>query len=77
MTGIGFVRSQYDHCVYFRRSARNENLFLLLYVGDILIAGKDGEEVERIKAKLSGEFEMKDMGPGSKLLALIYYGTET
>lgn len=35
MASIGFIRSNFNHCVYFRFSPKNPLVILLLYVDDI------------------------------------------
>ena len=37
-------------------------MLLVLYVDDIVIAGSDLVEVERVKADFKRRFEMKDLG---------------
>lgn len=37
-------------------------VYLLLYVDDILIVSKNIFEIDRLKAQLIKEFEMKDLG---------------
>ena len=56
-----FTMIDEDHCVYNKRS-KGKFVILSLYVNDILIAGNDKEYVNDIKAWLSSNFEMKDMG---------------
>ena len=45
-------------------------LYLLLYVDDMLIACKSKKRVQELKAALSQEFEMKDLGPARKILGM-------
>ena len=45
-------------------------MHLLLYVDDMLIAGKSKEEIRTVKAWLNNEFEMKDLGPTKKILGM-------
>ncbi|KAG8502824.1 hypothetical protein CXB51_000466 [Gossypium anomalum] len=45
-------------------------VYLLLYVDDMLIAAKDKGEIREVKAQLSQEFEMKDLGPAKKILGM-------
>ncbi|KAG8502376.1 hypothetical protein CXB51_000462 [Gossypium anomalum] len=45
-------------------------VYLLLYVDDMLIATKDKREIRKVKAQLSEEFEMKDLGPAKKILGM-------
>lgn len=45
-------------------------LYLLLYVDDMLMEAKDKGEIGKIKAHLSKEFEMKDLGAAKKMLGM-------
>jgi hypothetical protein len=45
-------------------------IYLLLYVDDMLIAAKSMKEITTLKAQLSSEFEMKDLGPAKKILGM-------
>nr|CBG76267.1 OO_Ba0005L10-OO_Ba0081K17.18 [Oryza officinalis] len=49
---------------------RKEAIYLLLYVNDMLIAAKDKSEIAKLKAQLSSEFEMKDLGAAKKILGI-------
>ncbi|KAK1649737.1 hypothetical protein QYE76_067542 [Lolium multiflorum] len=64
-----FKRSQYDSCVYIK-FVNGSPIYLLLYVDDMLIAAKSKKEITTLKAQLSSEFEMKDLGAAKKILAL-------
>ena len=59
MARISFIRSQFDHCVYFRFCHGNSFVILLLYVDDILIASNNVEDVIKVKVELNKEFDMK------------------
>ena len=65
-----FRRCTYDSCVYFRKCDGELFVYLLLYVDDMLIVAKDKEEIRRVKAQLSKEFEMKDLGLAKKILGM-------
>jgi hypothetical protein len=41
---------------------------LLLYVDDMLIAAKSKIDITNLKAQLSSEFEMKELGAAKKIL---------
>lgn len=69
MVRNGFSRSTFDSCVYVKRVDSCE-IFLLLYVDDMLIASKNKNEVDNVKRLLGSEFEMKDMGPAKKILGM-------
>ncbi|KAL0458150.1 UNVERIFIED_CONTAM: Retrovirus-related Pol polyprotein from transposon TNT 1-94 [Sesamum latifolium] len=45
-------------------------IFLLRYVDDILIAAKNMHDVFALKALLSQEFDMKDLGAATKILGM-------
>ncbi|GJV93371.1 retrotransposon protein, putative, ty1-copia subclass [Tanacetum coccineum] len=51
-------------------SVNGSPIYLLLYVDDMLIAAKDKTEVANLKAQLSKEFEMTDLGPAKKILGM-------
>ncbi|KAH9704742.1 Integrase catalytic domain-containing protein [Citrus sinensis] len=63
-------RSKYDSCVYFKTLPSGNFIYLLLYVDDMLLACKQREELECLKDELSSEFEMKDLGPATKILGM-------
>ena len=46
---------------------------MLLYVDDILIAGKSRSAIDETKAMLKSEFEMKDLGAARRLLGMDIY----
>ena len=43
---------------------------MLLYVDDMLIASRDSKAIDSLKAKLSSEFEMKDLGEARRILGM-------
>ncbi|KAG8503607.1 hypothetical protein CXB51_001802 [Gossypium anomalum] len=70
MTSHDFKRSSLDSFVYFKKNSDGSFVYLLLYVDDMLIAAKDKGEIRKVKAQLSKEFEMKDLGPAKKILGM-------
>ncbi|KAG8503382.1 hypothetical protein CXB51_001329 [Gossypium anomalum] len=70
MTSSDFKRSRFDSCVYFKKNCDGSFMYLLLYVDDMLIAAKDKGEIRKVKAQLSEEFKMKDLGPVKKILGM-------
>ncbi|CAJ2648276.1 unnamed protein product [Trifolium pratense] len=66
----GFVRSNYDSCVYMMKRNEKVILYLILYVDDILMASSDKHEIQKLKEKLNGEFEMKDLGNAKRILGM-------
>ncbi|KAM1838444.1 hypothetical protein ACFX14_020106 [Malus domestica] len=70
MRGQNYSRSQYDHCVYFKKLQDGSFIYLLIYVDDMLIASKNVEEIEKLKKQMKNEFEMKDLGKAKKILGI-------
>lgn len=69
MTNTGFSRCHGDHCCYFKKLGTSY-LILLLYVDDMLVAGSSMDEIVNLKAQLSKEFAMKDLGSAKKILGM-------
>uniref|UniRef100_A0ACD5Z7T1 Uncharacterized protein n=1 Tax=Avena sativa TaxID=4498 RepID=A0ACD5Z7T1_AVESA len=69
MISQGFKRSQFNSCVYIK-FVNGSPIYLLLYVDDMLIAAKRMKEITTLKAHLSSEFEMKDLGAAKKILGM-------
>jgi hypothetical protein len=69
MVSQNFIRSEYDHCVYFK-SFSGIFIILVLYVDDMLIASKSMEEINKLKAHLSRTFDMKDLGAAKHILGM-------
>ncbi|KAE8675002.1 hypothetical protein F3Y22_tig00111708pilonHSYRG00525 [Hibiscus syriacus] len=70
MIKIGYKRCEYDCCVYVKSLDDGSFIFLLLYVDDILITTKNMDDVICLKALLSQEFGMKDLGAAKKILGM-------
>ena len=56
---VGFKRSSNDFCLYHNQE---EEVYLLIYVDDVLICGKNLRKIEDVKKKLMKKFCMKDLG---------------
>ncbi|KAE8709887.1 Tubulin beta-2 chain [Hibiscus syriacus] len=65
-----YTRSKYDHCVYLQKLKDGSFIYLLLYVDDMLITSKSQKEIEKLKAQLNQEFEIKDLGETKKILGM-------
>jgi len=63
-----YNRCEYDSCVYFKQS--NDPAYLLLYVDDMLIASGNKTHVQKLKAQLKKEFNVKDLGEVKKILGM-------
>ena len=67
MEKLKFSRSLNDFCLYINK---NLEMYLLLYVDDILIIGKSIENIIEFKKKLCQEFRMKDLGEAESFLGI-------
>lgn len=63
-----FIRSQNDYCLYTK--CKQNKLYLLIYVDDVLILGTDKNEVTDLKNLLNKNFYMKDLGIISQYLGI-------
>ncbi|KAL6333178.1 hypothetical protein AAG906_028361 [Vitis piasezkii] len=70
MVEHGYDRTASDHCVFVKKFSDGEFIILLLYVNDMLIVGRDIDEIDKLKKELSKSFEMKDLGPASQILGI-------
>ena len=55
----GYKQTHSDHCVYIRPQTK---VIVAIWVDDLIIAGKNVEDIKELKRELNKEFEMKDMG---------------
>lgn len=60
MVKYNFIRSVNDYCLYSK-----DNLYILVYVDDLLILSSDTTKINWVKDVLKSEFKMKDMGSQS------------
>ena len=67
MTTQKFTKSEYDHCVYFKRLENGMFIILVLFVHDMFIARKSMVDINQLKDWLARMFNMKDLG-ASKLI---------
>ncbi|KAL0289143.1 UNVERIFIED_CONTAM: Retrovirus-related Pol polyprotein from transposon TNT 1-94 [Sesamum radiatum] len=70
--GYDFIKNDYDPSVY-KKISRSLVAYLVLYVDDILLIGNDIKMLGDIKAWLSTQFSMKDMGEASYILVIKIY----
>ncbi|WVZ94246.1 LOW QUALITY PROTEIN: hypothetical protein U9M48_040156 [Paspalum notatum var. saurae] len=62
ITAAGFSASAHDPALFVHTSCRGRTL-LLLYVDDMIITGDDPQFIAFVKAHLSEQFFMSDLGP--------------
>jgi hypothetical protein len=70
MLAHGYSRSNYDHCIYLKQFPNGSFVYILLYVDDMLIAYHEKSLIVELKAQLSHEFDMKDLGSTNKILGM-------
>jgi len=61
VTAASFSASTHDPALFIHTSSRGRTL--LLYVDDMIITGDDSEYIAFVKARLSEQFLMSDLGP--------------
>ncbi|XP_057763480.1 uncharacterized mitochondrial protein AtMg00810-like [Arachis stenosperma] len=57
----GYTQSRADHSL-FTKGSSTAFTALLVYVDDLVLAGNDMKEIERVKALLDAKFKIKDLG---------------
>ena len=72
ITKFGFTNNLDEPCVYHKASG-SEVIFLILYVDDILIMGKDIPSLQKVKAYLGKCFSIKDLGEAAFILGIKIY----
>lgn len=65
----GFQCSDYDNCLYIS-SENGVNIYVFLYVDDILIMCKSEKKISELKSELGKQFEMVSLGPVKKFLGM-------
>lgn len=66
---LGFHRSSRDYCLYVS-TVDSDEVYLVLYVDDLLIVGRKIQTIEKLKRRLSVEFEMTDCGEAKFFLGM-------
>ena len=59
MIKASYNRFEYDSCVYFKKS--DDLTYLLLDVNNMLSAARNKIHIQKLKAQLKKEFNMKDL----------------
>jgi hypothetical protein len=65
-----YTRSEYDHCVYFKKLNNDIFIIFVLYVDDMLLARKNITEINKLKAQMARTFDMKDLGAARQILGM-------
>jgi len=69
LTKLGFVRSEHDYCLYMLKE-KDESIYLIIFVDDLLICCKKRQNLDYIKNVLSKRFQMKELGKISTYLGI-------
>lgn len=62
LTDYGFVESYTDYSLFSMRTKMTE-IYVLVYVDDLIIGGKDVKSIKKFKRYLGECFHVKDLGP--------------
>lgn len=68
LRSMGFVQSQNDPTLYISSALVTENVYILLYVDDLLVASGSRSLVDQTKNLLSERYRMTDLGPAKQFL---------
>lgn len=66
---MGFNKSENDPCLYIR-TKESELIYLLIFVDDIILSGKNLDDLLTVKNVLMSNFKMKDKGDLKNFLGL-------
>ena len=69
MTKIKFKRSNVEYCLYTQGEGVGQ-IYLLIYVDDLLICSKSKKKIKNLKRVLSEKFKMKDRGEVKEYLGI-------
>jgi len=61
LKGSEFKQSEADPCLYVSGEEIDERVFLLVYVDDVMIAGKGVKACEEVKSNSQGHFDPRDL----------------
>ena len=67
---LGYRWSYSDPCLYMKCGNDKSQIYLILYVDDMLIAGKDRVAIAELKEKLHEKISMKELGNARHILGV-------
>jgi len=62
MANQNFMKCQYDHCVYFKKTNNEDYIISILYVDDIFVKGLNMQDINILNNMLENYFSIKDLG---------------
>jgi len=75
ISDFSFKKNVVDQCIYDKLKG-NKVIFVVLYVGDILLVSNDIVLLQTTKRFLSKNFKMKDLGDASFVINIQIYVTK-
>ena len=67
MQSISFLQLDKDHCLYSKDAPYESPIFLIFYIGDILLSGR---HIGKLAELQRVQFTMKDIGPAHHILGM-------
>ena len=67
---LGYCGSNSDPCFYVKRGNDKSEIYLILYVDDMLIVGKDRAAIVELKRKLHEKFSMQELRDARHILGM-------
>ena len=64
------AQSVTNPCLYMKKENNGSSIILVLYVDDMLIAGKHDTSLQELKCKLKSAFSMKDLRNAEHILGI-------
>ena len=68
VTRLGFKKNNVELCLYTH--GMGEDVYLLIYVDDVLICSKNKRKIQSVQKSLTDKFEMKDLGEVKEYLGI-------
>ena len=65
-----FKRTHADHWLYTKKNKDGSPIMLILYVDEMLVAGKKKSTLNALKQQLNSTFSMKDLGEAEHILRM-------
>lgn len=70
LSKLGFHQSLSDPCLFMKRSASGEWIYLLIYVDDMILVCKEAEQITIVEKELQCEFDISILGSVSQFLGM-------
>ena len=59
---FGMIQCAADHSGFYHHLSTGQCIYLIVYVGDIIITGSDQDGIQKLKQHLFSHFQTKDLG---------------